>query len=40
MTEYEQYLIEKYLKTNEVKIVGDVRPIEKCFISYERIGSK
>ena len=40
MTEYEQYLIDKFLKTHEVKVVGDVRPIEKIHITYERQGGK
>jgi len=40
MTEIEQALIERWLRQNEVKIVGDVRPIEECFISYERLGGK
>ena len=40
MTEIELALIERWLRQNEVKVVGDTRPIEKRFISYEKIGSK
>ena len=30
MSEVELALIERWLKRNKVKAVGDVRPIEKC----------
>ena len=32
MSEVEQYLIEKYLKTNEVKIVGDTRELREIHL--------
>ncbi len=40
MSEIELALIAYWLQTHEVKVVGDVRPMEQCHISYERIGSK
>ncbi len=38
LTEYEQYLIDKFLKTNKPSVVADDSAIG--HISYERIGSK
>ncbi len=40
MSEVELALIERWMRTHEVKIVGDVREMKDIHISYERIGSK